>query len=418
MGNELFRKKALEELSTPEQIDSLVKQVSPKGWLALATFGLVIVFALIWGYFGTITTKVQGSGLIMNTSGISKIYSTTNGMISDLYINVGDEVSEGQIIASVIRTNQDIEIQTKERALLKLKDEYEQLFRRTKYDLELKFLNVLKDKDEIKHKIDLLKIKIDGLQATIRDLEDLYKDGLVTEKELIDKKHRLEELRIEVIDLKRTLTEKNIMAFNYKREREDKLNNFVQKVIDAKREIKMMKRKLDEVSHIESKFSGRIVDLEISKGSVINSGTTLAVVENSKSTNDLRAVFFVPATQGKKIKDGMVAQVSPSNVLKEEYGFVIGEVDYVSEFPASKESIMNIINNEVLVNSYLQAGPPIVVYATLLKDSETASGLKWSSKKGPPVSISSGTICEAQVAVKKEAPINLVIPYIKKKLGL
>jgi len=54
----------------------------------------------------------------------------------------------------------------------------------------------------------------------------------------------------------------------------------------------------------------------------------------------------------------------------------------------------------------------------LVPSSRTVSGFKWSSPKGPPLVMQSGTICSAQIIERKQPPITLVIPVIKKFFGV
>lgn len=422
MSQEIFRQSALAKLSSPEQLDTLVKQVSSKGWLALSTFGLIIVFTVIWGFYGTITTKVNGTGLIMKLSGMSNIYSTTSGMISELYVKVGDVVTKDQIVAKVLHKREQLAIKAKEDALLKLKEKYEESSKIGTNDLKLNFSILKKQKDEIKLQIAMTKKNYKDISSKIKSQKELYAKGLITKERLTNTKNSLEKTDMELTSLINSLSVKNIEAFQKKRAFEDKLSQYEQRIVDAKRELRKLRQNLILESNIKSNFTGKIVELNVAQGTVVGGGKHIAVIENSSNINDvdtnLRAVFFIPSIKGKLVQNDMMAQVSPSNIKKQEFGFIKGKVDFVSEFPASSQAIMNIIKNEDLARSFVQNGPPIIVYATLQKDNTTFSKLQWSSSKGPTVHITSGTICQVQVAVKKQKPISLVIPYIEKTLGL
>jgi hypothetical protein len=67
--SEIYRKAALERLSSPEELDSLMQVTTPKGWLALFSLGALILIALLWGIFGRIPTKVSGQGIILERMG-------------------------------------------------------------------------------------------------------------------------------------------------------------------------------------------------------------------------------------------------------------------------------------------------------------------------------------------------------------
>ncbi len=69
------------------------------------------------------------------------------------------------------------------------------------------------------------------------------------------------------------------------------------------------------------------------------------------------------------------------------------------------------MKNDKLVDQFLRSGAPFEVGVKLVKD-KTESGYKWTSSKGPPISIESGTPCDAFVIVGTKHPIEYVINKI------
>ena len=65
MQNPIFRKVALERLSSPEQLDQLMTVTSPRGWLALVGFGSLLALGLVWSIFATIQVTVPGKGILI-----------------------------------------------------------------------------------------------------------------------------------------------------------------------------------------------------------------------------------------------------------------------------------------------------------------------------------------------------------------
>ena len=60
MRRDLFRKVALDKLSSPEQLDQLITLTTPRAWFALIAIGGILVTAILWGVFGSIPTKDEG----------------------------------------------------------------------------------------------------------------------------------------------------------------------------------------------------------------------------------------------------------------------------------------------------------------------------------------------------------------------
>jgi len=128
-------------------------------------------------------------------------------------------------------------------------------------------------------------------------------------------------------------------------------------------------------------------------------------------------VIYASVRDGKKIKKYMQAQVLPTTVKREEHGFMFGEIEYVSEYPVSRASMMRRLQNERLVQELSGDSPPTEIHAKLLL-SEDKDHFKWSSTASTPVAVSSGTLCSADIVVNRQRPISLVIPIFKKTLGI
>ena len=54
MGKDIFRKKSLDKLKSPESLDECIKVTNPGVWLILAAIILLLVGACVWGAFGHI----------------------------------------------------------------------------------------------------------------------------------------------------------------------------------------------------------------------------------------------------------------------------------------------------------------------------------------------------------------------------
>ena len=59
MRSELFRKKSMERLSSPEQLNDYIRVVSPADWMVLAAVALLLVGVCVWGVFGRLDTVLQ-----------------------------------------------------------------------------------------------------------------------------------------------------------------------------------------------------------------------------------------------------------------------------------------------------------------------------------------------------------------------
>ena len=76
MENSLFRKSALDRISSPEQLNEYMKVAGPGVWAILA--GLAVTFAafIIWGFAGSIPETVEINGTVIAPEGsVLAVYS-------------------------------------------------------------------------------------------------------------------------------------------------------------------------------------------------------------------------------------------------------------------------------------------------------------------------------------------------------
>jgi len=113
----------------------------------------------------------------------------------------------------------------------------------------------------------------------------------------------------------------------------------------------------------------------------------------------------------------MEAQIVPSTIKREEYGFMRGVVNFVADYPSTTQSMMLLLQNENLVRDLAGATPPIAIHVALQR-ADNFSGYRWSSAAGAPVKVASGTLCNAEIVVQSQRPLSLVIPVFRKSLGV
>lgn len=98
---DLFRKSALDKLSSPEQLDRGIVIAPSSLWVALSGGALIVAGALLWGVFGRLPVNVDANGIYMRGDRTGGVYSEVAGMITDVEVVVGDQVKRGQVVACV-----------------------------------------------------------------------------------------------------------------------------------------------------------------------------------------------------------------------------------------------------------------------------------------------------------------------------
>ena len=64
--SELFRKKSIERVTSPEQLNDYIRVSNPGVWMILAAVVILLAGICVWGVFGRLDTKKQASGVCEN----------------------------------------------------------------------------------------------------------------------------------------------------------------------------------------------------------------------------------------------------------------------------------------------------------------------------------------------------------------
>jgi len=417
MDSKVFRKVSLERMSSPEQLDQMMQVTTPKGWVVLLALIILVVFAIFWGIFGSISTKVTGMGILIKRGGVFSVGTDSLGQVLELKVAVGETVHKGDIVALVDQPDLSDELVSAKVELQELNAQEKLL---TDYNSEGQKLNAsssVDEKDNLEFSIKADEDKLKWLKVRSESRTELLKEGLVTKQDLIDIKEQINSTELSIDKSRNDLQKLSVKRLDDKHQKEEDLLDIQQQIETQNQKIFLLEKKLDRNTNITSPYTGIVLEIMADVGEVTEQTKSILSLElTGKSYKHLESVIYVAAANGKKVKTGMEVQVSPTTVKAEEYGFIKGKVSSVSEFPSTEEGMMRVLQNRNLVTMLSGNNAPIEIFAELLTNEKTVSGYEWSSPKGPPLTIHGGTICTTSITVKKQPPISLVIPLLRKYL--
>ncbi|HIJ97282.1 MAG TPA: NHLP bacteriocin system secretion protein [Desulfuromonadales bacterium] len=413
---EIFRKVSLERLSSPERLDVLTEVTTSFGWLALCALGLLVLMSLTWGWAGSIPVTVRGEGMLVNRGGVTNVVTLGSGQVTELFVKPNDTVQAGQAIATIAQPLASTDVKNAQAELHELRQQHEKLVRFAKNDLDLQVVSIKAQQETLQHSISGLEKKGDFYRSQLEKQIKLKEKGLLipakveaTRQEIAGITEQIESLKVKLTELK---TQENLS----RNRAQDMVAQSANKISVFERNIAAMTSKVTIESNVISSISGKVVEIKVAKGTVVSAGTPVLSLEHGEK--QLEGIIYISEADGKKIRPGMKLDVIPSSVRREEHGSMVGTVQSVSEYPASAAGIMTVLGNEQLVQRLMRNGAPYTAYVELQSDSSSANGFKWTSGKGPSTPIVSGTLCAAQVTVERRRPLGLVIPFLKKSMGL
>jgi HlyD family secretion protein len=411
----IFRKVALERLSSPEQLDQMVQVTDPKGWLALAGIGALLLAAIGWGIFGSIPTTSQGDGILLRQGGISDLVSNAAGQVQEVLVGVGDVIEKGQPVA---RIQQDVllrQIADDRSKQGVLRSQYAEAVRIANQQKQLRSRDLAQQRANLERSIESLEKDVALLRERLDVQQALLNDGLITKETFLTTQQSLNAKRDQLAQSRLDLNGLDLKRIEADQQLDQQLQARQTAIHDLELEIGELNAKLGENVNILSPYSGRVLEVLANRGDVVNPGTAILSVEVLSET--LQAVLFVPASTGKKVQPGMTVRLSPSTVKREEYGSLLGKVTWVAEFPSTSRGMIRLLGNEALVTKLMEQGPPIQVNVALTRDPATPTGYRWSSSHGPNLKISSGTLASGDIVVQEDRPIRLIIPKVREATG-
>ena len=416
--NRIFRKVSLDRLSSPEQLDQLMTVTTSKGWIALVSIGLLLTTALAWGVAGVLSDKVAGRGILVRSGGVFEVLAPASGRVTDMSVAPGDSVSEGQIIAWIAQPEMFDRLQQARMNLEAVRSEHRQTAQFARSERELQMRGIAQERSNLEQTIGTANESLKWLEERIAAQERLLAQGLITRPTVLATRQQYEQARERIRAARAELGQLELRRLSVENRERESVRAAELKVRQSAADVEQMERSLRAASQVTSPHTGRVLEALAEQGAIVSIGEPLLSLDRiGPSVQDLVAVLYLPSIHGKLVRPGMRIQIAPSTVRQEEYGMMLGAVTYVSSFPATTKGMMRVLKNEQLVRDLSGGGAPYEVHAELYVDPATPSQYKWSSSKGPPIRIQSGTLATASVAVGAQRPIAKAIPLFRKWTG-
>lgn len=415
--SQLFRSEAVKRIRSPEQIDRMMQVTGSPGWIALVTLGAIIVAAILWGIFGSLPTHVAAKGILLSgADGTQKVVANGTGLLSNLLVKSGEKVRRGQVIAKLELDEIRQKIADLERELTTIKSQrtQQEAFWKT-YAADQK-RNYAQQRTALQGNLASTEKTLVSLRQILDSFEKLFKDGYASQIQVEQAREKLFQTQASRDQIRNEINQISVNELDLDNKRNQALQSYDDRILQTTFQLNETRGQLADSGVVRSPVHGRVVLVEAEPNTVVSAGTAIATLEYGD--NVLHGVLYAPATSGKEIKPGMRANISPSTVKREQFGTIVGEVEYVADFPATTSAINRLLNNDQLVSSITAEGPVILVRVTLKADPATVSGFAWSSRQGPPVTLSSGTIATADITTIERRPITYVIPALRRWLGI
>ena len=414
-SNQIFRQAALDRLSSPEQLDQLMQVTTPKSWLALTACCVLVLIAVAWSIWGSIRINVYGRGILIKHSGVFVATSTGDGRVFEILVHEGEQVAKGHLLARLEVPELSLKIRQAESTQEKLTHELQKLQAFQKEEAEAE----KKDRDEqmriyslmltnCQEQLEAAKWRLSAMTGTgmvgvvtLPLLLDLTNSFFVAEQDIAKTRIQIEQLDLNLLQAKERRNQQ-IREKEFQKHQGALALEFLTNIYQRD-------------SEIRSPISGTVLEITVKPSQLVNANTPILSLQSEQEK--LEAWLFLSSAEGKRVATNMEAQLAPVSVKKEAFGMIVGNVTSVSAMPATPQLLLRILQNPTLVAEFSQQGAPI--YAVVdLKIATNTSGFQWTSRKGPEMRMTSGTLCEGTITLTTRSPMSLVLPLVKNSIGL
>jgi HlyD family secretion protein len=414
-----FRRIALDRLSSPDDLDRVLRVTSPRSWILLTALCVTVGFAVVWSWIAVVPMKVTGPGILLKSGGIVGVVSALGGRVADVAVGVGEAVKEGQVVARIAQPELVERLQEARIKLSNAQAAHALLLASGSQELDVQLKALEQQTTNLKDAMAADEARATFFREKVVIQQQLVSEGRLTRQTLINTVHDLDATNEQIRTRRDEIATLALQMLQARSRRDASLQKSSFSVHEAANEVAQLERGLTSGAEVRSPFTGRIIEIAVEQGAVVNRGESLFTLDlTGRTVVALEAMVYVPAKDGKRVAPGMVVQIAPATVRPEEHGYLLGKVTYVSDLPATARAMLRSLKNEELVRSLTGSTPPHEVHVDLLPDLTTASGYRWSSGRGPDMKIQSGTLCDAAVIVESRRPIQMVVPFFRKASGL
>lgn len=418
---------ATERLSTPDQLDQVIRVARFPHWLALSALFVVLAAAIAGSILVPVPVTVRGQGILINAEGILNVTSNTEGRLLGLYVEPGRMVEAGELVARLDQPQLWQELLNRRAELLELRRRSDTIraFHGRSSSTQLQTIadrrRALEERQVFAEEHRRL------MEEHLRDELELQRQGIISERQVTESRRRVNEAQQDLTSIDNEIRFFSQLMMENELEQERELLDIELEISDLERVVRSLEDRYRRHSEVKSPYTGRVVELNINVGEIVSrNGPLFSLLPTASTdlqshaspTDELIAVIYVPPADGKKVFPDMDVQLELTPVKREEFGFMLGRVTSVAEVPSTTEGMMRILKNRQLVDQLSGTEAPFEVRVSLRRDSSTPTGYQWSSSSGPRVEINVGTLCVGDIITKRERPITLLIPALGRVLDV
>ncbi|WP_440054573.1 HlyD family secretion protein [Pseudoalteromonas sp. T1lg65] len=392
---ELFRKEAISHQGHKLDGEVCIATHVSFNWI-LAVIVLVVLLGGSYLFLSDYQRKEVVSGYLRPAQGISKIYAADAGVIDQLFVEEGQLVSKGEVLARVkidrvltsgddLNTSILVELEQQQSLLKDSLKNQSALFEVNKEKLDAQIKSTDFQLQKAEKQLTLLEQRIQISQNRVVDMQALIEKGFASQQDVDILKDNLlalsqqqEDLMSQEVRLRQQLSELHFELTQQPVRHKETLADLHSELSDINRQIRQYQGQ--QSYHIISQRAGKVTNIQIKPGMVVTQQTPVMTVLPEHS--ELEAILFVPTRAYGFLEPDQTTRIRFQAFPYQRFGIYEGKISSVSK--------------SILLPKEAQVPVSLVepVYQIVVKlDSQTVSAY------GNEIPLQAGMLLEADVLV-------------------
>jgi multidrug resistance efflux pump len=394
----------------PEQLVTRPIQVVS---LSLAVLGLGF---LAWGFFGTLRTEVQGTGLVIRGQRLVSVTSPQQGLIKALAFRVNQTVQKGAVLASLDTQQQAIQAKAAEQILLYASPRTQASNQATQEMVAIALQQLNEAKQAMASQGPILQRRIGQQHKTYIATQAMLRQGLASSDEVAQAFDEWLNLKTEWQQLQATLRSQQVAYQQAVQQNLQSQIGLQQQNQNNLATIQGLKLAINQSTLIKAPITGQLVSFSATAGDAVNPGDLIATLMPTQGS--LRTLVLVGSQDIGKIKVGDQAFVSPAATPAIRYGYLQGSVTALSQTPVTEKELVKAFGSDEVAQSMLQsfsaAGQLNIPYLVSITLHRNRQGQPiWTFGRQPPWGVRAGDGATVRIVASQAAPLTLLLPFLR-----
>jgi multidrug resistance efflux pump len=346
----LFRTAAVDARRADALGPELAAHVKGKSWSVLLLILSLVTLAFIGAGLASVEVTAEAQGVLRAPNGLRPVASALAGAVTDVQVQSGDAVEQGQIIAHLEATDLRASLTARERELELVRED---VARSERHDEQLEAESaraLARRRAALRERIEVNAERRDQRQVRDQSVAVLVRDGGASRAEGLAAKEALQDATLQVSSLSNELALLDLEIADRARQAEERRSTRKNQLGRAEASLAEA-RTLLGATEIRAPASGRVESLLVPPGAVLAAGGLLGHIVPSGSPRVITA--FVPSREIAFVSPGAPASVEVQSLSVSEFGLAQARVTRVSADVATAVEVQSALN-EVVPGSFVR----------------------------------------------------------------